>query len=154
ARFGAAEIYDPAAEPDIARSIKQKIGGVDAAIECSGNPGTLNQAIRAVRQCGRVVCVGFYGEGDSRLRLGEEFFHNRISLLASLPALTWNNPTRGEQPLHAKELQGRVIADFEANKITPSGILDPILPFEEAESAADLIATAPEKVVKLMLRHP
>ncbi len=100
-----------------------------------------------------MVCVGFYGPADSRLNLGEEFFHNRISLLASLPALSWNNPTRGEPALYAKDLQRRVARDFEAKRLRPDGILDPVLPFEDAVRAVDMIAVAPESVVKIVLRH-
>ena len=153
ARYGAAEVYNSADHDDIAKFIKQKSGGTDAAIECSGNLGTLHQAIRAVKQCGRVVCVGFYGVGNARLNLGEEFFHNRITLLASLPAFAWKNPTRGHPPLYAKDLQRQVRLDFQAKTITPEGILDPILPFEEAEQAVHLISKTPERSVKTTLRH-
>ncbi len=128
-------------------------GGAHAAIECSGAIGTLARAIRATRQCGRVVCVGFYGPADARLDLGAEFFHNRITLIASLPALAWGNPVRSAPPLYAKDLQHQVIADFAAGTLTEGGILDPILPFEEAEHAVTLIAEAPERVVKTAIRH-
>jgi threonine dehydrogenase-like Zn-dependent dehydrogenase len=153
ARFGAADIRDPAAEDDLGRSVKSGIGGVDAAIECSGNIGTLAQSIRTTKQCGRVVCVGFYGPADSRLNLGEEFFHNRITLLASLPALSWNNPTRGEPPRYAKDLQHQVVSDFAAKVLTAEGILEPVLPFTDAERAVRLIAETPEVVIKILLRH-
>lgn len=152
-RYGAAEVYNAVDHDDLAKLIKQKSGGAHAAIECSGNLGTLHQAIRAVKQCGRVVCVGFYGAGDSRFNLGEEFFHNRITLLASLPALAWKNPTRGHPPLYAKDLQRQVRLDFQAKTITPDGILDPILTFDEAETAVELISQTPESCVKTTLRH-
>jgi threonine dehydrogenase-like Zn-dependent dehydrogenase len=152
--FGAAEVYDLRAHDDLARHIKERTGGgVDAAIECSGSLGNLNLAIRSARQCGRVVCVGFYGPADSRLNLGEEFFHNRLSLLASLPAHAWGNPVRGPTPLYAKDLQAAVTRDFEAGRITPLGILDPIMPFSEADRAVRLIAEEPHRVVKVVLDH-
>jgi threonine dehydrogenase-like Zn-dependent dehydrogenase len=152
ASFGA-YVYDPAETGDLARTLKGEMGGVDAAIECSGNVGTLQTAIRAVRPCGRVVCVGFYGPADARLNLGEEFFHNRISLLASLPALSWGNPVRSEPPLHAADLQARVAEDFRTGLIVPDRIIAPVLPFAEAERAAAMIAEEPESVVKLVLAH-
>ncbi len=151
--FGAHAVHDSAAHPDLARTIKEAGSGVDAAIECSGNLAKLQTAIRSARQCGRVVCVGFYGPGDARLNLGEEFFHNRISLLASLPALSWNNPTRGEPALHARDLQDRVKNDFEHGRLSAEGMLDPVLPFSEAERAVRRIADAPETVLKAALRH-
>jgi threonine dehydrogenase-like Zn-dependent dehydrogenase len=149
--FGASEVYDTRSESDVARTIKQRRGGVDAAIECSGSLETLTMAMRTARQCGRIVCVGFYGAGD--LNLGEEFFHNRLTLLASLPALAWNNPVRGTPPLYAKDLQEMVARDFAAGTITPRGILNPTLAFGDAEHAVMLIADEPQRVVKVLLRH-
>lgn len=149
--FGASEVYDTRSESDLARTIKQRSGGVDAAIECSGSLETLTMAMRTARQCGRIVCVGFYGTGN--LNLGEEFFHNRLTLMASLPALSWNNPVRGTPPLYAKDLQQMVARDFAAGTITPRGILNPTLPFRDAEQAVTLIADEPQRVVKVLLRH-
>ena len=153
ARYGASEVYDPRSHDDLARMIKQRMGGVDAAIECSGSLATLNLAIRASRQCGRVVCIGFYGPCEGAPNLGEEFFHNRISLLASLPAFAWNNPVRGDPTRYAKDLQEMVAGDFLQAKITPAGILDPTVPFHEADRAVAMIADEPQRVVKVLVKH-
>src|SRR5437899_2543669 len=118
------------------------IADVHAALEGSGSLTTLAMAIRAARQCGRIVCVGFYGPGT--INLGEEFFHNRLTLLASLPALTWNNPVRGAKPLYAKALQEMAARDFAAGKITARGILSPTMAFRDAEQAVKLIADEPQ----------
>ncbi len=152
-RFGAAHSFDSKAHGDLARDLKQQTGGVDAAIECSGSIANLTLAIRAARQCGRVVCVGFYGPADERLNLGEEFFHNRISLLASLPAFGWNNPVRGPRPLYAKDLQKIVADDLSTGTITADGILDPVVPFADAAGAVQWIADQPERVIKVLVRH-
>jgi threonine dehydrogenase-like Zn-dependent dehydrogenase len=150
---GASAVHDSRSDRDLARTLKERMGGVDAAIECSGSIPTLNVAVRATRQCGRVVCIGFYGGGDGALNLAEEFFHNRITLLASLPAFAWNNPTRGTPPLYAKDLQEMTARDLRQGKIKSYGILDPILPFGDAERAVKMIADEPERVVKVALRH-
>jgi threonine dehydrogenase-like Zn-dependent dehydrogenase len=150
-KFGATEVLDPRAHEDLARSLKERTGGVDAAIECSGSLDTLNLAIRASRQCGRVICVGFYGAGE--INLGEEFFHNRLSLLASLPAHTWKNPVRGEPALYARDLQDMAARDFRAGTINPAGLLNPVVTFAEAEGAVAMIADAPERVVKVLVKH-
>lgn len=149
--YGASDVDDPGTHADLARTIKERMGGVDAAIECSGSVDTLTMAIRATRQCGRVVCVGFYGNGA--INLGEEFYHNRITLLASLPAYSWNNPVRGTRPLYAKDLQEIAANDFRQGRITPLGILDPTMAFDEADRAVKLIADEPQRVVKVLLRH-
>jgi len=149
--LGAGDVYDPLAETDVARALKERIGGVDAAIECSGSLDTLTMAIRATRQCGRVVCVGFYGPGS--LNLGEEFYHNRLTLLASLPAFSWHNPVRGTPPLYAKDLQAMAARDLATGKIAPRGILNPTIAFRDAERAVRLIAEEPQRVVKVLLQH-
>jgi 2-desacetyl-2-hydroxyethyl bacteriochlorophyllide A dehydrogenase len=57
--------------------------GADVVIEISGSYPGLQQAIRTAAIGGRVVAAGFYqGEGIG-LNLGEEFHHNRISVVAS-----------------------------------------------------------------------
>lgn len=150
---GADEVYDSGAGGDLARTIKERSGGVDVAVECSGTIANLTLAMRAARQCGRVVCIGFYGPADASLNLGEEFFHNRLTLLASLPAFAWSNPVRSEPPLYAQDLQAMAAGDLSGGKITTEGILDPILPLDQAEAALAMIANEPERVVKVALRH-
>ncbi|MBA2698527.1 MAG: zinc-binding alcohol dehydrogenase [Nocardioidaceae bacterium] len=58
-------------------------GGVDAAIELSGNDRALHEAVRSVVVDGIVVASGFYQGGAEHLRLGEEFHHNRVRIVAS-----------------------------------------------------------------------
>ena len=57
--------------------------GADVAIELSGNYHALHDATRAVGADGTVVASGFYQGDATPLRLGEEFHHNRIQILAS-----------------------------------------------------------------------
>jgi 2-desacetyl-2-hydroxyethyl bacteriochlorophyllide A dehydrogenase len=58
-------------------------GGVDAAIELSGSDRALHEAVRSVVVDGTVVAAGFYQGGGAHLRLGEEFHHNRVRIVAS-----------------------------------------------------------------------
>jgi 2-desacetyl-2-hydroxyethyl bacteriochlorophyllide A dehydrogenase len=57
--------------------------GMDAAIELSGSDGALHEATRCVVVDGTVVASGFYQGGAANLRLGEEFHHNRVRIVAS-----------------------------------------------------------------------
>lgn len=58
-------------------------GGADSAIELSGMDAALHEAIRSVRVEGTVAASGFYQGGASNLRLGHEFHHNRVRIVAS-----------------------------------------------------------------------
>ena len=71
-------------------------GGVDAAIELSGSDRALHEAVRSVVVDGTVVASGFYQGGAANLRLGEEFHHNRVRIVAS-PDLRY--PGRPRTPL-------------------------------------------------------
>jgi 2-desacetyl-2-hydroxyethyl bacteriochlorophyllide A dehydrogenase len=57
--------------------------GVDSAIELSGNDRALHEAVRSVVVDGIVAASGFYQGGAAHLRLGEEFHHNRVRIVAS-----------------------------------------------------------------------
>lgn len=57
--------------------------GADVAFEVSGNVTALHQAIRSVAYAARVVAMGFYQGGAAALSLGEEFHHNRVTLVSS-----------------------------------------------------------------------
>jgi len=73
--------------------------GADVAIELSGSYRALHEAVRCVALDGRVVASGFYQGGGENLRLGEEFHHNRVQIVASQIGGTpialgprWNQP--------------------------------------------------------------
>jgi threonine dehydrogenase-like Zn-dependent dehydrogenase len=152
--YGADIVLDSKEVEDLGLTIKRLSGGgVDVAVECSGRYTTLNVTLRAVRQCGRVVCVGIYTGGASALPLGEEFLHNRLTLLASLPALAWNNPVRTEPPLYVNDLHRLVIEDLKAKRLKVDGLLYPTYAFSESARALETIATRPEEVIKVAVQY-
>jgi threonine dehydrogenase-like Zn-dependent dehydrogenase len=57
--------------------------GADVTIEVSGSAKALNEAVRATAYSARVVALGFFQGEAQGLLLGEEFHHNRISLVCS-----------------------------------------------------------------------
>jgi 2-desacetyl-2-hydroxyethyl bacteriochlorophyllide A dehydrogenase len=84
ARRGALKVLDPAVA-DPAEEIKRLTDGrgADVCVEASGSPRALHAAIRACAYSSRVVALGFYQGEAAGLFLGEEFHHNRISLVCS-----------------------------------------------------------------------
>jgi 2-desacetyl-2-hydroxyethyl bacteriochlorophyllide A dehydrogenase len=84
ARLGAQVVLDPGAM-DVAAEIKRLTDGrgADVCVEASGSTRALQSAIRACAYASRVVVLGFYQGEASGLFLGEEFHHNRITLVCS-----------------------------------------------------------------------
>jgi threonine dehydrogenase-like Zn-dependent dehydrogenase len=82
-RYGAAQALPPG--HDVARHVRDLTfnRGADAVIELSGSYAALHEATRIAGPEGRVVAAGFYQGAAQELRLGEEFHHNRVSILPS-----------------------------------------------------------------------
>ena len=83
-QMGASDVVDARVEGGAGAAVRALTGqGVDSAIELSGSYRALHEAVRSVVLDGRVVASGFYqGDGEG-LRLGEEFHHNRVQIVAS-----------------------------------------------------------------------
>jgi threonine dehydrogenase-like Zn-dependent dehydrogenase len=86
--YGADLAFDAAA--DVGLELKRAGEPVDVAIEFSGRYEALQQALRSVRVEGLVVAAGFYVGDGKALRLGEEWLHNRLRMVASLQG--WGVP--------------------------------------------------------------
>jgi 2-desacetyl-2-hydroxyethyl bacteriochlorophyllide A dehydrogenase len=82
--LGLERVLDPAAGP-VPEQVKDLTSGrgADVCIEASGSTIALQEAIRACAYNGRVVALGFYQGQAQGLFLGEEFHHNRISVVCS-----------------------------------------------------------------------
>src|ERR671920_2181997 len=121
--------------------------GVDAAIELSGSDRALHEATRCVVVDGTVAASGFYQGGAAHLRLGEEFHHNRLSLIASVGS--WGAPDR-----HAPLWNRRRVLDTAArllftDRVAVDGLLDRTFPFEEAPAAYRWLEEHPHDAVKV-----
>jgi 2-desacetyl-2-hydroxyethyl bacteriochlorophyllide A dehydrogenase len=82
--LGAVEVFEATVPGGAGAAVRTWCpGGVDAAIELSGNDAALHEATRAVVVDGTVVAAGFYQGGAGQLRLGEEFHHNRVRIVVS-----------------------------------------------------------------------
>ncbi|MBC7807304.1 MAG: zinc-binding alcohol dehydrogenase [Akkermansiaceae bacterium] len=145
--YGATLALDPTG-CDVAAETRRLLGwGADVAIEAGGSYQALREAMRAVRRCGRVVTLGFYKGHGTPLELGMEWMHNRLELISSMP--TWGNPSR-EHPLwNEARLTDTVLALFQRKMLRSEGILDPIVPMDNAAEALLAIYRDPSDSVKL-----
>lgn len=83
-RRGVDVVIDPA-DGDVAATVRELTGGrgADVAIELAGAGPAIHEAIRCVAYNSRVVVAGFHQGDATGVRLGEEFHHNRITLVSS-----------------------------------------------------------------------
>jgi 2-desacetyl-2-hydroxyethyl bacteriochlorophyllide A dehydrogenase len=150
--YGADQVIDPLAE-DAGLVIKStgKRPGADVAIELSGNYAALHQAIRSVRMGGLVVAGGFYQKGAEGLRLGEEWHHNRITMVSSMAA--WDCPHR-DYPLWDRTRINETVTELLATgRLQTAGMITHRFPFARAREAYDLIDKHPDQTIKVVLTY-
>ena len=153
AGFGATHVLDPANAHPLGLRIRElnEGRGVDVAIEVSGSDQGLQGALAAAGLGGTVVAAGFYQGGAANLRLGEEFHHNRLSLIASVGA--WGAPHR-----HAPLWDRRRVMDVATrllytDRVSIDGMLDRRFRFDEAPTAYRWLDEHPQGAVKVALGY-
>jgi threonine dehydrogenase-like Zn-dependent dehydrogenase len=150
--LGADAVLDPSAE-DVGREIKVAAGrgGVDVAIELSGRYAALHEAMRSVRLAGTVVAAGFYtgGAGDD-LRLGEEWHHNRLTLVGSMSG--WGAPHR-EPGWDRRRLRATALDLLASGRLEVGALVTHRIPFAQAAEAYDLIDRDPEATLRVLLEY-
>lgn len=78
--LGATVSFGPDQQPEILSALG---GPADLALELSGNPAALDQAIALTTFNGRVLIGSWYGEKRAALNLGGSFHRSRIQLISS-----------------------------------------------------------------------
>ena len=147
-RFGAAHAVDPT-NTDVGVRIRELTGsGADVAIEFSGAYPALHQAIRSVRPGGRVVAAGFYQGGASGLDLGEEFHHNRVTLVASQIG---DVPTAVSHRWDRARLNRAFLELVTTGKLDVAPLVTHVVPVEEAATAYRLLDEDPTGVLQVVL---
>ena len=150
--FGADRALDPAA-CDVGYEIKSASPqrGADVAIEVSGHYAALHEAIRSARKSGTVVAAGYYQGGGTALRLGEEWHHNRITMISSMAV--WDNPHRDYPTWDRIRINATVTDLMAAGRLRTDGLITHRIPFTHAQEAYELIDASPADVVKVVLTY-
>lgn len=147
---GAVDLALNPAEGNVAERIKDLTEGrgADVSIEVSGAVPALHEAIRATAYSSKVVALGFF-QGEARgLFLGEEFHHNRVTVVSSqisgvAPELShrWNR-LRLAQTVMRLQAEGL---------LTLKPLITSVYPFDRAAEAFRVLDREPEKVLQLVL---
>ncbi|MFI6479842.1 zinc-binding alcohol dehydrogenase [Nonomuraea sp. NPDC050663] len=146
--FGAAEAFD-VLTGSCAEFVRKRINGADTAIELSGNVRGLHEAIRTVRQGGRVVAAGFY-QGDAMgLRLGEEFHHNQVQLVSSQigGVASWLS-----HRWDVERLQRTFMELVHRGEVDVLRLVTHVMPADDATAAFELLDHHAAEVLQLVFR--
>lgn len=147
-RFGADVTLKPGA--DVASTVRRLTDnrGADIVIEVSGASAALNEAIRIVGYCGRVIAMSWYGGTFENLSLVGEFHHNRPQIISS--QVGGLSPTLG--PLWSLARRQDV-----ANSLLQELDLTPLITHElhisEAHAAYELVDSRPNDLVQCLLTY-
>ena len=117
--------------------------GADLVFQTRAHGHSLHLALRALRPQGTVIDLAFYQGGTPELRLGEEFHHNGLSLIAAqigrVPAGlsdTWTRKRLCDETLALLLAQGIAIR---------AALITHVVPFDEAPRFLEhLLADRPE----------
>jgi 2-desacetyl-2-hydroxyethyl bacteriochlorophyllide A dehydrogenase len=152
-KFGATDALDPISDEPVGLQIRSRNArrGVDVAIDVSGTDRGLQDALAAAGLGATVVAAGFYQGGAANLRLGEEFHHNRLSLIASIGG--WGTPNR-----HAPQWDRRRVLDVATrllftDRVAVDGLLERTFPFDRAAEAYAWLDEQPQGAVKVALDY-
>jgi threonine dehydrogenase-like Zn-dependent dehydrogenase len=153
--FGATLTLDPTDGPAIGARVKAANDGrgVDSAIETSGVAAGLHGAIASVAVGGRVVSVGYY-QGDAvGLRLGEEWHHNRPTMVSSMGV--WGCPHRDFPAWDRQRLTDAVVSLlYDARPLETAPLISEIVPFGGAPEAYRAIDEKGASLLKVALAYP
>jgi 2-desacetyl-2-hydroxyethyl bacteriochlorophyllide A dehydrogenase len=151
AGLGAIHVLDPAGEPPLGLRIRELNGGrgVDVAIEVSGSDRGLQGALAAAGLGATVVAAGFYQGGAANLRLGEEFHHNRLSVIASVGG--WGAPHRHAPLWDRRRVMETATRLLDSGRVSVAGLLSRKFPFADAPAAYRWLEENPVAAVKVAL---
>lgn len=149
ARLGAHEVLDAGAG-GVAERIRELTDGrgADVCLEVAGDHRALHEAIRSVAYSSRVVAAGFMQGEGAGLRLGEEFHHNRVAVIASqisgvAPALQhrWNR----------YRLASTAIALAVEGRLDVVSLISHTVPVSEVAEAFRMLDERPHEALQVVL---
>lgn len=152
--LGATVAFDPTGAPAVGAIVKEANDGrgVDTAIETSGIAAGLHGAIGSVTVGGRVVSVGFY-QGDAiGLRLGEEWHHNRPTMVSSMGV--WGCPHRDHPAWDRQRLTDTLVRLLYNGALETTALISSIVPFESAIEAYQAIDDNGPGLLRVGLAYP
>jgi 2-desacetyl-2-hydroxyethyl bacteriochlorophyllide A dehydrogenase len=122
--------------------------GVDLAIEASGHPAALNQALDSVAFGGTVVVCSWYGTKPVPLMLGGAFHRRRLRIVSSQVSTI----DAALQPRWTHERRLSLARDL-LPQLELSSLISHRIPVQQAEEAFALVDQHPEEAVQVVLTY-
>jgi threonine dehydrogenase-like Zn-dependent dehydrogenase len=148
-KLGADDVLDPA-DGAVAERIRELTEGrgADVCLEITGNYRALHEAVRSVAYSSRVCVAGFMQGDGVGLRLGEEFHHNRVAVIASqisgvAPAL--------QHRWDAVRLARTAMDLAVRGRLELIDLITHTLPLSEAGAAFTMLDEHPEEALQVVL---
>ena len=138
-----------AREGDLAVNVCDRVvDGVDRVIELSGSYAALHQAIRIAGPGGTVVAAGLYHGSPGALALGEEFHHNRVTLIScqigGVPPHLLGRWTR-------ERLHETVMKLCAQGRLDPLPLVSHVIDAHDAANAYALLDSPPDNLLQVIL---
>ena len=148
------EVIDPA-ERDPAEVLKFRKGaprGADVVIEASGHNAGMQTALRCAHMGGTIVTLGYYQGGATPVRFGEEWHHNRLTMISSMAV--WGCPSRFH-PMWDRPRATRTAIDIlDRGLLRVEELITHRFAYAEAPEAYRLVDEHPEECIKVVLTYP
>ena len=149
-KHGADLVIDPIAE-DVADVLKTEVQsggepGVDVALETSAAYPGLDDAIRSTAFGGVVASCGFYDGEPSGFGLAGEFHRNRLEIRSVRPP---SEPHRDAPRWNYDRLDEEAFDLLGDGRLSADGLVDPIVPIENADEGIRLVDERPQESIKL-----
>jgi len=125
-----------------------ELGDRDLALELSGQPAVLNDAIDAVGYDGRIVVGSWYGDKRAPIDLGGAFHRDRIELVSSQVS-TIDPPRRGRWD---RERRFDTAVEW-LDRLDYERLISHQVPFAEAADAYELLNERAESALQVVLTY-
>jgi 2-desacetyl-2-hydroxyethyl bacteriochlorophyllide A dehydrogenase len=124
------------------------LAGADLAVEVSGQPSALDDAIDAVGYGARIVVGSWYGTKREPIDLGGRFHRDRIDIVSSQVS-TITPELRGRW-----DRDRRMAAALDRlDRIPADELITHRIPFERASEAYELLDSEPDAAVQVVLEY-
>ncbi|MBI2191598.1 MAG: zinc-binding dehydrogenase [Planctomycetes bacterium] len=150
--LGATAVIQPGKE-DLDARVKELTDGegVDVAIEASGVPSVLEQAIMVARNKGRIVALGWYQNPVTLHHWVADVYHKEVDLVATRAAGYGDSFFPMERSTSGRNSK-KVLRMIAEGKIRVRPIVSHVLPVGSFEEAFRLESEKPEGALKVLLR--